>query len=393
MTATDYILTNDQRTSIEEVLRIVGPKDAANKYCTPFNVLRWINNFDDIEEAAKRLQYHLNVRQIKRLDTIHENNDELNKTFSKHFPLHVVGRNRFDDNKVVVYEPTGNIDVYNLLEKVQFTPFMKSRFQKLEAVLRTVNKYEEETKQLSSAILIINLEGLVLQSNLVNIVKGPYRIMWGTLFDEYPQLFSRIVVINAPSFMNIIWAAVSQFLDAELTEKITILTEETHSEIFEYIDPSYLPTSCGGELDDESLSEKIPSFETFPPPSGDPNVLLKELIIPAGGSLVQVYHFDENTELEFYLNHQEEFSYIILYSEENIDYNKWGEEELQEVYAGCELPGLATTDYWKWKTPYTGYYYICYGNEKAWFYSVLVNHLINICDAYESTSALPIAEF
>lgn len=75
MTATDYILTNDQRTSIEEVLRIVGPKDAANKYCTPFNVLRWINNFDDIEEAAKRLQYHLNVRQIKRLDTIHENND------------------------------------------------------------------------------------------------------------------------------------------------------------------------------------------------------------------------------------------------------------------------------------------------------------------------------
>lgn len=84
----------------------------------------------------------------------------------------MVGRNRFDDNKVVVYEPTGNIDVYNLLEKVQFTPFMKSRFQKLEAVLRTVNKYEEETKQLSSAILIINLEGLVLQSNLVNIVKG-----------------------------------------------------------------------------------------------------------------------------------------------------------------------------------------------------------------------------
>lgn len=46
------------------------------------------------------------------------------------------------------------------------------------------------------------------------------------------------------------------------------------------------------------------------------------LLNSSGGSLVQVYHFDENTELEFYLNHQEEFSYIILYSEENIDYNK-----------------------------------------------------------------------
>lgn len=50
---------------------------------------------------------------------------------------------------------------------------------------------------------------------------------------------------------------------------------------------------------------------------------------------------------------------------------------MEEVYAGCERPGgLTQLDYWKWNVPYTGFYYVIFGNEKAWILSVTVKYQI-----------------
>lgn len=51
-------------------------------------------------------------------------------------------------------------------------------------------------------------------------------------------------------------------------------------------------------------------------------------------------------------------------------------EHMEEVFAGCERPGLPTLDHWKWKVPYTGFYYAIFGNEKAWIMSVSIKYQI-----------------
>uniref|UniRef100_A0A1I7RPW9 PepSY_like domain-containing protein n=2 Tax=Bursaphelenchus xylophilus TaxID=6326 RepID=A0A1I7RPW9_BURXY len=51
-------------------------------------------------------------------------------------------------------------------------------------------------------------------------------------------------------------------------------------------------------------------------------------------------------------------------------------DEMLEVFAGCERPPLPTLDSWPWKIPYTGFYHVIYGNEKAWFMSVSLEYQI-----------------
>jgi hypothetical protein len=43
---------------------------------------------------------------------------------------------------------------------------------------------------------------------------------------------------------------------------------------------------------------------------------------------------------------------------------------LEEVFAGCERPGLPTLDCWSWTANETGFYHVIFGNEKAWWISV-----------------------
>lgn len=49
---------------------------------------------------------------------------------------------------------------------------------------------------------------------------------------------------------------------------------------------------------------------------------------------------------------------------------------MEEVFHGCELPGIPTMDFWKWIVPHTGFYYAIYGNEKAWIMSVSCRYQI-----------------
>jgi hypothetical protein len=39
--------------------------------------------------------------------------------------------------------------------------------------------------------------------------------MWGTLIEQYPYLISKILVINSPTFMNVLWTACSAFIPTE----------------------------------------------------------------------------------------------------------------------------------------------------------------------------------
>lgn len=128
----------------------------------------------------------------------------------------------------------------------------------------------------------------------------------------------------------------------------------------------------GGALPDSVI--RLPTPCEIPIPKAElafDEVLLESVIVPAGGIVVHVFHFQENEEVEFFMKHEQEFTMNIFYDEQKKEIQKIGDsEDMMEVYAGCERPGIPTLDHWKWRVPRTGFYHAIYGNEKAWIMSV-----------------------
>ncbi|VDM80713.1 unnamed protein product [Strongylus vulgaris] len=90
------------------------------------------------------------------------------------------------------------------------------------------------------------------------------------------------------------------------------------------------------------------------------------------------------------MQHDQEFTLFFFHADDDtIDPTAW-----REIYAGCERPALPQIDTWRWTVPHDGYYYIRYGNEKAWLFSVTVRHLIyQYLTDTEKTIVTPISTF
>lgn len=91
---------------------------------------------------------------------------------------------------------------------------------------------------------------------------------------------------------------------------------------------------------------------------------------------MESYYLTKDTVLEFYIKHSQEFTMNIFFSPHQKEIKNINKEMevMEEVFAGCERPALPTLDYWVWRVPYTGFYHVIYGNEKAWLMSVSVEY-------------------
>lgn len=59
-----------------------------------------------------------------------------------------------------------------IIQTMRISAFMMNRFRIMERIIESVNLSEESSGCLSSAVLIIDLEGLVLHSGLLSFISG-----------------------------------------------------------------------------------------------------------------------------------------------------------------------------------------------------------------------------
>src|SRR5256885_1990338 len=90
-----------------------------------------------------------------------------------------------------------------------------NRFRLMERILSSIRGSEARHSRFASAVLVMDLQGLRFHPSLVGFISGPYRIMWGTLIEQYPLLISNILIINAPTFISVLWNAVCAFIPRE----------------------------------------------------------------------------------------------------------------------------------------------------------------------------------
>lgn len=66
--------------------------------------------------------------------------------------------------------------------------------------LRNTNKTFQ-----ASVIYVLDMEGMKFDPTLLSIVTGPYRILWASVYTNYPEWIDKMLIINAPSFMSLVW--------------------------------------------------------------------------------------------------------------------------------------------------------------------------------------------
>ncbi|CAD5215209.1 unnamed protein product [Bursaphelenchus xylophilus] len=364
--------------TVQTGLAICGNRSG---YINEYNVLRWCHAYpDDFELALRKFRRHLNIRKILFLDNMKDDDknvmDYAMDELADHYaPLHYIGTAGPGDHRPVFLEQSGKFDIQSMMSQIRITAFMMNRFRLMERILHRIREAEDRTDKPSSAILLLDLQGLKFHPNLVQFLTGTFRIMWGTLMEQYPFMFSKFILINAPTFMNIIWSACSGFIPAEYKNKIHVLnTSNDYSALHEHIAVTHLPKEYQGHTD---VHIPLP-IKCLIEPIPHPEVLLSPISIPAGGVIIETFYLTQSQKLEFFLKHSKGFTMNIFFhpNKKVIEDHKSEVDEMLEVFAGCERPPLPTLDSWPWKIPYTGFYHVIYGNEKAWFMSVSLEYQI-----------------
>ena len=83
----------------------------------------------------------------------------------------------------------------------------------------------------------------------------------------YPESVKAIIVVNAPTIFNILFAAVSPFLPEETKRKIRVTRGNGHAEISEFVtDPNQIPREHGGQAADK-VNGSLPYLQLTNHPS------------------------------------------------------------------------------------------------------------------------------
>ncbi|KXN69344.1 CRAL/TRIO domain-containing protein, partial [Conidiobolus coronatus NRRL 28638] len=115
---------------------------------------------------------------------------------------------------------------------------------------------------------IIDLKGL----SLSNVEYKNVKFAADILANNFPEVLSRVFIINAPWIFGGIWSIVSSFLDPVVKEKIQFLSE---SDLKNFISPDQLPVRLGGK-NTHTYKYSTPSEEeTRVKPHDDEYVRLK----------------------------------------------------------------------------------------------------------------------
>jgi hypothetical protein len=206
---------NEMERKLIDELRSEVRSDISEKYDTDYNLLRWVRgcNFDKAL-ALTKLKTHLKLRRIMDLDNIQTKQDQciVDPISPVYAPMSILGTNAPDDNKLVLFEFPGRCDIHGMLKAVQTTPFMLARYRMMEQILDRLNELERNTGRMSGVVFVFDLEGLVFDPSLLSVITGQFRIMWGTLMEQYPEWIHRLLIINVPIFMNVLWKAFTPFV-------------------------------------------------------------------------------------------------------------------------------------------------------------------------------------
>ncbi|PIO66754.1 hypothetical protein TELCIR_11521 [Teladorsagia circumcincta] len=81
---------------------------------------------------------------------------------------------------------------------------------------------------------------------------GPYRILWASVYTNYPEWIKTCYIVNAPPFMGLIWKALGPLLPERTRNKVQLWTANSDwkNQIQKVAKPENIPAYWGGKMYD-----------------------------------------------------------------------------------------------------------------------------------------------
>lgn len=77
-----------------------------------------------------------------------------------------------DDHRVLLLEQSGLFKLNKIIQNIRTSAFMMNRFRLMERILRQIRLSEMRNGKPSSAVLIIDLQGLKFHPGLISFISG-----------------------------------------------------------------------------------------------------------------------------------------------------------------------------------------------------------------------------
>uniref|UniRef100_A0A8R1HYR4 CRAL-TRIO domain-containing protein n=1 Tax=Caenorhabditis japonica TaxID=281687 RepID=A0A8R1HYR4_CAEJA len=340
------------------------------RYDTEWNMLRWLqSNEFNIPKTVHLLKKHLKWRSDRKLDEPEpESLLQFSEARRKHAPIDIIGPQRKQGgDRLVVVDQAGRIDVAGLMKAVQPTEYLHEMFRSFEEVQRRLMKMESETGVQCFMHYIFDLEHLNFDPTLLGVVNGPFRVSWQLVGQHYREFIDKFIVINSPSWINVLWSALSPFIPEQSKQRIVFAGSNWREELLQIVDADCLPERYGGTLPDSqylSSVEPVPKSLYWKPPPNYPAIeKLHKISISAAKHRMLVYKIDKpNTELLMYSHNENDITITLYYSTNRSP----TENEMELAVAPIPKCGLPAMDLFDYNCEQPGYYHIKLSNEASW---------------------------
>jgi hypothetical protein len=190
----------------------------------------------DIQSALEMLEAHLNWRSEINSETLASLIPELDS-----FVTHAIHKTDKQGRPIYIisFKP---ISTSELLTR--FTEYLL-----LEMFTGVFEKLRSRISPDTQLTVLIDLENFGLPDELDKTLHTIFSKLVRTLQLNYPEMLSKIYIINAVMHFSHLWNSLKQAIADRTKTKIVILGSRFESKLYEAIDPKNLPEVYGGECE------------------------------------------------------------------------------------------------------------------------------------------------
>mmetsp|Transcript_9133 Transcript_9133/g.22851 ORF Transcript_9133/g.22851 Transcript_9133/m.22851 type:complete len:320 (+) Transcript_9133:193-1152(+) len=243
--------------SLFHVAGLVGSAELRDLYLLRFLMASKYN----VSDAVEKFRTMVAFRERHRMDEVRKKFEEGSMKyweipgFKEHFAccpdtFRLVSGCAKDGSPVAIAGVTRwDYDAYYKLDEALENSF---QMYHMEFMLLTLDKMSLSTGKLCGNVKILDLDGVTLaQRSQMKINdqhrKQRYERLGANLEFCYPELASKICIVNSPSFVTILWWTAKMFLPQRVIDKVLIVRKhDTKTTLLSLVDASVLPSQFGG---------------------------------------------------------------------------------------------------------------------------------------------------
>ncbi|XP_057372740.1 SEC14-like protein 2 [Daphnia carinata] len=257
---TDLKLLNDEQKAklnkFRNIVKELKLKDSSDEYLHKWLIVQDFN----VARAEDMLRQSLEWRRVNGADDILDTYTPI-EVLRNYFSLGQVGIDKFDCP--VFACAFGRIDIKGLrlcLTNKEYNNFVTWLF---ETIALAIKKQIERTgKRTIQMIFIFDFEHFSMKQLASKLAVETILDIVKRLLANYPNIFRRVFIINAPRIFPMLFAMVKPLIPASDFPKIKIFSADKNewlSALLEEIDADQFPSFYGGTLTDPDGNPKCPS--------------------------------------------------------------------------------------------------------------------------------------